>query len=141
MTTPVFIIGHDDSAHADAAIDTAIAYGEPTGAHLIIVFVRHNPPALAASTTATAAHEDALDAVAAELAAKLHTRLAGYPGKWEFCQRHGNPADELVDAAADHTANAIIVGHRGHNTLTDLLIGSVANRLVHHSPITVIVAR
>lgn len=78
MTTPVFIIGHDDSTHA-AAIDTAIAYGAPTRAHLIIVFVRRNPPTLAASTTATAAHEDALDAVAAELADKLHTRLAGYP--------------------------------------------------------------
>jgi nucleotide-binding universal stress UspA family protein len=141
MTNAHFIVGHDDSAHAGNALSTAIELGRPAEAELTIVFVRHHWVALAISTVATTEHNNALDSVAASIGAHLEVRLRDYPGRWSVEQRHGDPADELINAATQHQATAIIVGHRGHSTLTDLLIGSVANHLVHHSPITVIVTR
>jgi nucleotide-binding universal stress UspA family protein len=56
-------------------------------------------------------------------------------------QRAGDPTAGIIEAARMHGADLIVVGHRGHSELVDLMLGSVASRLVHHAPVNVLVAK
>lgn len=49
----------------------------------------------------------------------------------------GPAAEVLVNAAT--SGDLLVVGSRGHGGLTDLLLGSVSQRCVHHAPCPVVV--
>lgn len=51
----------------------------------------------------------------------------------------GNPASRLVELC--EKADLVVVGARGHGGFSSLLLGSVSDQLVHHSPIPVVVVR
>ena len=52
-----------------------------------------------------------------------------------------NTSQEVLDAAQAFDANLIVVGHKGKSGIERLLLGSVANRIVHHAPCSVWVMR
>ena len=54
---------------------------------------------------------------------------------------YGSPSGEIIRQAEDMPYLAIIIGHRGMGGLERFFIGSVAARVVEHSPCTVIVFR
>jgi len=139
MTT--FLVGLDDSIESRGALDTAVRLGAPIEAELVLVFVRHTPSTVAGSPEALSAHDLALDAIADEIQVQAAAQLKDYVGAWTFEQRSGDPTAALIDAALRHDADLIVVGHRGHSELVDLMLGSVASRLVHHSPRSVLVAK
>ena len=139
MTT--YLVGLDGSVESIGALATAARLGTPIEAELVLVFVRHTPPTLAGSPEALSAHELALDAIADDIHDRATAQLKEYPGSWELVQRSGDPTAGLIEAARIHDADVIIVGHRGHSELIALMLGSVASRLVHHSPIAVLVAK
>ena len=45
----------------------------------------------------------------------------------------GEPADELIEAARQRSADLVVVGGRGSGGFADLHIGSVAHHLTHHT--------
>jgi len=53
----------------------------------------------------------------------------------------GDPAEALIAAATDEGADIVAVGHRGRSTVTQLLLGSVARKVVQHAPCSVLVVR
>ena len=53
----------------------------------------------------------------------------------------GNPVDGILDVAHDVGAALIVVGSRGRSERRVPLLGSVADSLVHHSPIALLVLR
>ena len=55
--------------------------------------------------------------------------------------RDGDPADQLIRAAAAVGADLIVVGSRGLSTLPRLLLGSVARKVLLHAPQSVLVVR
>jgi nucleotide-binding universal stress UspA family protein len=139
MTT--FLVGLDGSIESIGALTTAIDLGSPIEAKLVLVFVRHTPATVAGSPEALSAHELALDAIAGDIREAAAAQLKEYLGSWELVQRSGDPTTALIEAARDHDAELIVIGHRGHSELIDLMLGSVASRLVHHSPVAVLVAK
>lgn len=70
------------------------------------------------------ATRNAKDAVAVDL------RVAMGDAWWEICQ-----------AAEREAADLIIMGSRGNTGVTDLALGSVAERVVRHAPCSVLVVR
>lgn len=54
--------------------------------------------------------------------------------------RQGQPADEILEAAAEARANLIIIGSRGRRLHT-LLMGSVSREIANRSEIPVLIAR
>lgn len=53
----------------------------------------------------------------------------------------GNPAEEIINAAADGRFDIILVGIRGMSAARRFLIGSVAERVVRHATVPVLVVR
>ena len=55
--------------------------------------------------------------------------------------REGDPASEIVAAARDGEYDLIVVGHRGISAIKALVIGSVSQGVVAHTPCSVLVVR
>jgi nucleotide-binding universal stress UspA family protein len=64
---------------------------------------------------------------------------AGVPRS--FHQEKGTPAEIIVAFANRTDASLIVIGCRGMGTFKSLLLGSVSNRVAHHSPRSVLVTR
>lgn len=54
---------------------------------------------------------------------------------------HGDPADAICDAADELDVDLVVCGSRGRSGLEALLLGSVAERIVHVCPRPIMVAR
>ena len=48
--------------------------------------------------------------------------------------REGDPADAILDVAEENRADLIIVGNKGMTGARRFLLGSVPNKISHHSP-------
>jgi nucleotide-binding universal stress UspA family protein len=54
--------------------------------------------------------------------------------------KDGNPGKVIIEEAKEWGADVIVVGSHGHGALERLLMGSVAQYVVHHAPCLVIIA-
>jgi nucleotide-binding universal stress UspA family protein len=138
------VIGVDGSPESLDALDAATRLARPAAHPLVVVHVRH-VPALAVAGEATAGVEltviEAFEQVEEQTRAEATRRLSGTGIDWSFDIRWGDPAAELIRSATEHDADAILVGGNAHSVLGGLLLGSVSQKLVRHSPITVVVVR
>ncbi|NEQ55624.1 MAG: universal stress protein, partial [Leptolyngbya sp. SIO3F4] len=55
------------------------------------------------------------------------------------CLLSGSPGAKLCETAQSWNADLIIVGNRGFSGISELLIGSVSNYVLHHAPCSVLV--
>jgi nucleotide-binding universal stress UspA family protein len=62
-------------------------------------------------------------------------------GEAETLLVHGRAAEALLHAAADHGATLLAIGSHEHSRTAGALLGSVATRVVHDAPCSVLVAR
>ena len=63
------------------------------------------------------------------------------PAKVETKNLLGPPAEVLSDLAMDEQYDLVVVGNKGRNAVTRVLLGSVADRLVHICKRPVLVVR
>jgi nucleotide-binding universal stress UspA family protein len=71
--------------------------------------------------------------------AQAHLRHAGREAAAEF--RVGAPADELVAAVRESSADLLVAGSANRSALGRLFLGSVSSRILSHAPCSVLVAR
>ena len=143
MTGPM-VVGVDGTADSLAALSTAAELAAESGASLVVVHVRHESGVVAADSAlagAGPALEDALDEIERMSRERAADVLAGRRVPWHFEVALGDPATELIAAARHHDAGTIVVGGRTHGVVGGLVLGSVAQRLVRHSPVSVLVVR
>ncbi len=138
-----FVVGVDGTADSLAALAAAATLAEASGADLDVVHVRHEPAlaAVGGEAGAFAAESDALDEIERMSRERASDVLAGRPLQWQFDVAVGDPATELVATARAQKARTIIVGGRNHGVVGGLVVGSVAQKLVRHSPVSVLVVR
>ena len=136
MPDGAIVVGYDGTVGSHAALFAAIKLAHAADRPVAVVHVEHIPPIAVAGTAmglgagAMIAAEDALAEVCRRDCAEI---LDAANVRWTFEVRHGKPADELADAAAEHSATYIVVGRHGHHGLTRLLAGSVSQGLLHHA--------
>jgi nucleotide-binding universal stress UspA family protein len=73
---------------------------------------------------------------------RLRDRIGTPDSVAVMCEvRAGDPATEIVASAREHAIDLIVVGHRGHNRLVWLVLGSVARKVLQAAPCPVLVVR
>ena len=136
------VVGVDGSEQAARAAGYAVELAGRLGAGVLLV---HIVPSVAVPAGAIGFGEEWLQAHRVRGEALLDVLInklerPGLPLAKRLVDA-GSPAEVLSDIAGELKAEMVVVGSTGLNTVTRLLLGSVADRLVHLSPVPVLVVR
>jgi nucleotide-binding universal stress UspA family protein len=142
MAYPI-VVGVDTTSDSLAALAAAARLAQQAAAPLIAVHVRHEPILTSEVGVASeaAAMDNALDEMEAATRQQVAAAMAGSRVDWRFVVTSGDPATALIKNAVDHGATTIVVGGRNHGVVGGMVLGSVAQKLVRRSPVSVLVVR
>lgn len=131
------VLGLDGSDSSDHALRHATTFAKEQGSSVRVVHVIE----IFAGRGGGLVHldEDEIKAKIEQQAQDL--RDAGIDAELEFhSAMAGGPAHVIAEVAARHNADLIVTGTRGHTAVAGMLLGSVAQRLLHvaHCPLLVI---
>ena len=139
------VLAEDGSPDALAAGTLLLRWPIFGASQIRVISVSEVPalPDLPTKTAAIASHRVAQEVFATteELARTTMDRLVRAGLDAETSVRQGDPAAEILTAAADWSADLIIIGTRGQTGLTRLLHGSVARKVLEHGHCSVLVER
>jgi nucleotide-binding universal stress UspA family protein len=136
------VVGIDSTPESLEALVHAAGVADDGERGLVVVFVRQetHPRAFSASSGLGIA-SDALDFVQSKVRERAAAALVQHRAHWCFEVRTGEPSSELIAAAQQHRAMTIVVGGRPHGVVGGLVRGSVGQRLVRTSPVSVLIVR
>lgn len=144
------VAGTDFSETAAEAVRHASELAKAFGAtlHLVTAFKPAMTASIAASSLEAMAAgspeflQEADAAVADEVEsslAELAKRVGSEGIRVETHGLAGDPADVLLDVAESTGADLVVVGNRGMSGVKRFVLGSVSNKVSHHSPCSVLV--
>jgi nucleotide-binding universal stress UspA family protein len=137
-----------DPARSVRVLEAAAELGRGLGSHVLVVHVREveRPAAMIASAARPGALPPVVHLESEEDARRLvdaavdRLRTAGVRADGRLGSGEGSTARELMEIAQSFGCSAIVVGDRG-SRVSDLLLGSVAHRIVHLAPCPVVLVR
>jgi nucleotide-binding universal stress UspA family protein len=130
------VLALDGSESSDRALTYAGDLARQSGGRIVAVHIKE----LIAGRFAGPVHVDE-----DELQAKIRRQVkdlndAGISAEVEMhSSMTGGPAPIIADAARSAGADVIVTGTRGHTALAGVIVGSVAQRLLHLAPCPVLV--
>ena len=137
-----WVVGVDGSEPAQRAARYAADLAGKLGARLLLV---HVVPSVAMPADVIGFGEQLLQAnrLRGEALLDLTRNQLERPGLVvdKRLADAGSPAEVLSDVAAELGAELVVVGSTGQGTVTRLLLGSAADRLVHICPVPVLIVR
>jgi nucleotide-binding universal stress UspA family protein len=137
------VVGYDGSPPASRALDAAVNLLQGRTGLIEVVYVAHLSSLVSLSPGAIAEMESDFDDIAKELRASATEQLGERVPAWEFQQRQGLIAEELIAAANEvHDADAsktvvIVVGSSSH--AAHRMVGSAAVSLARHAPVPLVI--
>ncbi|AGB39162.1 universal stress protein [Natronococcus occultus] len=137
------LVPFDGSEPAREALEYAIELF-PDGEFLALTVVETDGVPLIPNTTEDADSDERLRELLEEADDQLSgaERIATEHGvSLEKRSRIGPPAREIIDCAEESDLDHVVIGSRGRSGVTRLLLGSVAEVVVRHSPVPVTVVR
>lgn len=130
------VLGYDASEGAERAAQLASALARQYRARIIVVTTFHWSYSLdAMGERATQAAEQAED-IAGSIVSKL--QADGIETTYEVTD--GQAGEVLLVSAANHGADLIVVGRRGHGLTASLLLGSTSEYVARRATLPVLVA-
>lgn len=141
------VVGTDGSAGANMAVDTAIELARLTGATLHVVHAHKVTTAFqlgAAAEVGIAAEaiiesNDAIHAEAQRICDQAVARAGGVGVHAEAHCVSGDAAEALLEVAQAAQCDLLVVGNRGMTGVRRFVLGSVPNKLSHHSPASLLI--
>lgn len=138
----VIVVGVDGSEQSIQAARAAGALARARSARLIIVTVVRPPEGwwgiVGSPPTAEALGDSLSDAQRDVLDRTLRSvNLSGV--EYEMQEEIGEPSARLIDVCVRVDADILVVGRRGASLLRRMVVGSVANHVVHEAPCPVLV--
>jgi nucleotide-binding universal stress UspA family protein len=140
------LLSVDSSADSDKAVRTAGDLARRYSSTVLVVHgrdVRIVPP----PATSTPMPPRAIDLETEEEARKIvddaveALRKDGVEARGEVLTSRGHIADHILDAARVFNADLIVLGSRGMSRLHQLVIGSVANKIIQLASCPVLLVR
>ena len=123
------LLATDGSPHSEAATEAAGRIARQARLPISVVSV------------VTSSHNDERRAEAERAVAAAVERLKGLGLQAEGQVAEGRPDDAIIKTAEAAGADLIVVGSHGRSGLTKILLGSVAERVIGHSPCPVLVGK
>ena len=130
------VLGYDGSSGSDAALAQAVELAKVEGARIVVVFAYEIPAAYGGET---GDYRRAVRDLAEETTAKAAKRLeeAGVEHSVELIAER--PVDGLVTVAQQTGASMIVIGTNSEHPIKGAVLGSVPHKLLHVSPVPVLV--
>jgi len=130
------VVGYDDSDGSKAALGVAAELASQSGDQLVIGY-GYGPPGSVGEEFKE--HREALMEVGRRMTdeAKAQAAAAGVEAQVELVEERGAAA--LLSLAERHSARFIVVGSYGESPLKGAILGSTPHKLVHLSPVPVVV--
>ncbi len=141
------VVGTDGSPGANIAVDAAVELARLTDATLHVVSA-HNvhsayqfaaTPEVAIPVDAIATSNEAMQAEARAVCDQVVERAARVGVHAEVHCVGGDAADALLRVAQDTDCDLLVVGNRGMTGVRRFVLGSVPNKLSHHSPSSLLI--
>ena len=128
-------LGRDDG---DAAVvGRALSLAKAEGALLTLIHVVDSAPAQVYSNDVYDEHTREDEQYLLEIAEEVRSSGVAV----EIALSHGDPAKELINFAASHKVDMLVMGSHGHRLLGDLLWGETVDPVRHQVDIPVLVVR
>lgn len=148
-----WLVTYDFSPHSETILNAAAEEvgARPGGGSMVLLHVYHVPPppstfsAIGSEMTYASSRElgEALKASAekhlAGVAEDLRDRFPEI--QVDVAVREGDAVDEILAAAAEKNVGRIVVGTHGRRGVERFFLGSVAERIVRLSPVSVLVIK
>ncbi|MDX6583206.1 MAG: hypothetical protein QOI10_2390 [Solirubrobacterales bacterium] len=140
------VVGTDGSDTAAEAVRQATELARATGAKLDIVSAYHPVPPDRLREESGEIPGDVAYAVGPKEDVNVILEAAAKPAQEAGMEvlthaREGDPSDAILDVAEEVTADVIVVGNKGMTGARRFLLGSVPNKISHHAPCSVYIAR
>lgn len=136
------VVATDGSDGGNRAVDAAAELAKTTSSELIIVTVGGNVTGAELRRLASTDGDlsKTLEAKADRLLrqAARRARRQGIANPVLRCG-WGDPAETILDVVQREKASVVVVGRRGRSRLTQLLLGSVSQKVANLAPCTVVV--
>ncbi len=136
------LVAVDGSAPSLRGVEQAVPLAKALGAKLELTYVVPPvmlPPAVYAETIR--AIEEANQKLAGEVLGKAQAVVTAAGATADKLTLNGAPAEALADAAKAERVWGVVIGAKGHNVLSRVLLGSVADRLMHICEKPVLIVR
>ncbi len=133
------LVAYDGSQQSEKAFGFALDMASRYSAKMLVLAVAR-PPEPPVQVELEAALENAIQYYQEHFKNLMEqTAAAGIEALFEV--KVGHPAEQIVHAADEEQADAIVMGHRGETLLQGWLLGSVAKRVLSYAHCTVIIVR
>jgi nucleotide-binding universal stress UspA family protein len=136
------LVGTDGSARAERAVEAAVELAKSQGSTVLLVAAYQETQPFRAPLHNTAkVSEGHLRDAAEQVLSRAARRCedAGVPVEYEA--RVGDPADVLLDVAAERGVDLIVVGNKGMTGARRYWLGNVPNKISHHAETSVMIVR
>jgi nucleotide-binding universal stress UspA family protein len=121
------VVGYDGSECADAALDAAIAFAEPLGDRIVLIFASA-PGGYGGGEVP--AHREAVEELGRKELERGKARAARRAVEVETELISKRPAPALYEAASERGARMIVVGAHSETPLKGAIIGSTPHKLL-----------
>jgi nucleotide-binding universal stress UspA family protein len=122
----------------------AIEYGESfaklADGTLLLAHILHNPTSELFHPEGYVLSFEQAKQHAQSLLEELRAKRISYP-KCELYVGLGDPYEQLMALATQRNVDLVVVATHGRSAIEDLVLGSVAEKLIRHSPCPVFVVR
>jgi nucleotide-binding universal stress UspA family protein len=130
------LVAIDTSSQAQIVFEQAIELAKKDSASLMVFY------GIDLAAKRTYATEIGLKTQEAQELLQVYQQKAKDQGVTiEISHRPGQPGESICNLAQSWKADLIVLGRRGYKGITEVLLGSVSNYVVHHAPCSVLIVQ